>query len=182
MPDEFNNKQNNNSPKPPGKKRRNEDFNWNRVFKVVLGWSAILFGFFLIMIWSRSGDSSEADISFDQYQKLLSSDKIKEAVIKKSENSYTFHGVLKQPEMLNVGSRQLSVDKFSVLLPYTNIDEETIKKWNDRNLAFRIEKEDSSWVGPLIGALPWVIIIVFWICIPRLHSPFSFFVFPIFSA
>ncbi|MGA2669368.1 MAG: ATP-dependent zinc metalloprotease FtsH [Ignavibacteria bacterium] len=167
MPDEFNNKQNNNSPKPPGKKRRNEDFNWNRVFKVVLGWSAILFGFFLIMIWSRSGDSSEADISFDQYQKLLSSDKIKEAVIKKSENSYTFHGVLKQPEMLNVGSRQLSVDKFSVLLPYTNIDEETIKKWNDRNLAFRIEKEDSSWVGPLIGALPWVIIIVFWIIVMR---------------
>jgi len=29
------------------RKRRNEDFNWNRVFKVVLGWSAILFGFFL---------------------------------------------------------------------------------------------------------------------------------------
>jgi cell division protease FtsH len=167
MPDEFNNNQNNNSPRTPGKKRKNEDFNWNRVFKIVLGWSAILFGFFLIMIWSRSGDSGEVEIAFDQYQKLLNDDKIKEAVIKKSDNSFTFHGVLKEPEMLTVGSKKVSVDKFSVLLPYTNIDNETIKKWNDKNVAFRVEKEDSNWVGPLIGALPWIIIIVFWIIVMR---------------
>ena len=164
MPDEFSN---NNKKQPSGKKRKNEDFNWNRVFKVVLGWSAILFGFFLIMIWSRSGDSSEVEINFDQYQKLLSENKIKEAVIKKSDDSFTFHGTLKQPENLQVGSRQMSVDKFSVLLPFTNITEETIKQWNDKNIQFRIEKEDNSWVGPLIGALPWIIIIVFWIIVMR---------------
>ncbi len=163
MSDEFSN----NKKQPSGKKRKNEDFNWNRVFKVVLGWSAILFGFFLIMIWSRSGDSSEVEINFDQYQRLLSEDKIKEAVIKKSDNSFTFHGVLKQAENLNVGSRQMTVDKFSVLLPFTNITEETIKQWNDKNVQFRIEKEDTSWVGPLIGALPWIIIIVFWIIVMR---------------
>jgi cell division protease FtsH len=167
MPDDLNNKQSNNNPRIPGKKRKNEDFNWNRVFKIVLGWSAILFGFFLIMLWSRSGDSSEVEITFDQYTKLLSEDKIKEAVIKKSENNFTFHGVLRQPEMINVGSRQVSVDKFSVLLPYTNVDDATIKKWSDKNIAFRIEKEDSNWVGPLIGALPWIIIIVFWIIVMR---------------
>ncbi len=163
MSDEFSN----NKKQPSGKKRKNEDFNWNRVFKVVLGWSAILFGFFLIMIWSRSGDSSEVEINFDQYQRLLSEDKIKEAIIKKSDNSFTFHGVLKQAENLNVGSRQMTVDKFSVLLPFTNITEETIKQWNDKNVQFRIEKEDTSWVGPLIGALPWIIIIVFWIIVMR---------------
>jgi cell division protease FtsH len=165
MPDEYSN--NNNKKQPSGKKRKNEDFNWNRVFKVVLGWSAILFGFFLIMIWSRSGDSSEVEINFDQYQKLLNEDKIKEAVIKKSDNSYTFHGTLKQPENLKVGSRQMSVDKFSVLLPFSNISDETIKKWNDKNIQFRVEKEDNSWLGPLIGALPWIIIIVFWIIVMR---------------
>lgn len=163
MPDEFSN----NKKQPSGKKRKNDDFNWNRVFKVVLGWSAILFGFFLIMIWSRSGDSSEAEINFDQYQKLLSEDKIKEAVIKKSDNSYTFHGTLKHPENLKVGSRQVSVEKFTVLLPFTNITDETIKKWNEKNIEFRIEKEDNSWIGPLIGALPWIIIIVFWIIVMR---------------
>src|SRR5690349_3763141 len=101
---------NNNNPKPP-KRRRNEEFNWNRVFKVVLGWSAILFGFFLIMIWSKSGDSSEVEIGFDQYQRLLNEDKIKEAIVKKLDNSFTFHGVLKQPENINMGSRQLTTEK-----------------------------------------------------------------------
>ncbi len=151
----------------PGKNRKGDDFNWNRVFKVVLGWSAILFGFFLIMIWSRSGDSSESEVSFDQYNRWLNEEKIKEAVIKKAENSFTFHGTLKAGEPVTVGSRQITVDKFSVLLPYTNIDNETLKKWDDKHVAIRIEKEDSNWVGPLIGALPWIIIIVFWIIVMR---------------
>jgi len=165
MPEDFQNNGSSN-PKPP-KKRRNEEFNWNRVFKVVLGWSAILFGFFLIMIWSKSGDGGEVEIGFDQYQKLLAEDKIREAVVKKLDNTFTFHGVLKQPEPVNVGSRQISTEKFSVLLPYTNIDDAIIKTWNEKNIAFRIEKEDTSWIGPLIGALPWILIIVFWIVIMR---------------
>ena len=165
MPEDFQNKSSSNQ-KPP-KKRKNEEFNWNRVFKVVLGWSAILFGFFLIMIWSKSGDGNEVEIGFDQYQRLLNEDKIKEAVVKKLDNNFTFHGVLKQPEALNVGSRQVTADKFAVLLPYTNIDDAVIKAWNDKSIAFRIEKEDTSWVGPLIGALPWILIIVFWIVIMR---------------
>jgi cell division protease FtsH len=158
---------NNNSNQKPPKRRRNEEFNWNRVFKVVLGWSAILFGFFLIMIWSKSGDSGEVEIGFDQYQRLLNEDKIKEAVIKKLDNTFTFHGVLKQPENINIGSRQVTTEKFTVLLPYTNIETDVIKKWEEKNVAFRIEKEDTSWIGPLIGALPWILIIVFWIIIMR---------------
>lgn len=164
MPEDFSN--NGSNQKPP-KRRRNEEFNWNRVFKVVLGWSAILFGFFLIMIWSKSGDGGEVEIGFDQYQKLLAEDKIKEAVVKKLDNTFTFHGVLKQPEPVNVGARQVTTEKFSVLLPYTNIDDAVIKTWNDKQIAFRIEKEDTSWIGPLIGALPWILIIVFWIIIMR---------------
>jgi len=159
--------QNNTSNQKPPKRRRNEEFNWNRVFKVVLGWSAILFGFFLIMIWSRSGDGGEVEIGFDQYQRLLNEDKIREAVVKKLDNTFTFHGVLKVAEPLNVSGRQLTADKFTVLLPYTNIDDAVIKTWNEKNIAFRIEKEDTSWIGPLIGALPWILIIVFWIVIMR---------------
>ena len=33
--------------------------------------TSILFGFFLIMIWSKSGDSGEIEIGFDQYQRSL---------------------------------------------------------------------------------------------------------------
>lgn len=161
MPEDINN----GNMKP--RKRKNDDFNWNRVFKVVLGWSAILLGFFLIMIWSRSGEGTEIEIGFDQYQKLLNEEKIKEAVIKKLDNTFTFHGVLKQPEPLNINNRQITAERFSVLLPYTNIDDNVIKTWNDKNISFRIEKEDTSWLGPLLGALPWILIILFWIIIMR---------------
>ncbi|MFI5211269.1 MAG: ATP-dependent zinc metalloprotease FtsH [Ignavibacteria bacterium] len=165
MPEDFQNNSSSN-PKPP-KRRKNEEFNWNRVFKVVLGWSAILFGFFLIMIWSKSGDGGEVEIGFDQYQRLLNENKIKEAVVKKLDNTFTFHGVLKTPEPVNVGSRQVTTEKIAVLLPYTNIDDAVIKGWNEKSIAFKIEKEDTSWIGPLIGALPWILIIVFWIVIMR---------------
>lgn len=165
MPEDFQNSGPSNQ-KPP-KRRKNEEFNWNRVFKVVLGWSAILFGFFLIMIWSKSGDGGEVEIGFDQYQRLLNDNKIKEAVVKKLDNTFTFHGVLKAPEPVNVGSRQVTTEKVAVLLPYTNIDDAVIKTWNEKSIAFKIEKEDTSWIGPLIGALPWILIIVFWIVIMR---------------
>jgi cell division protease FtsH len=151
----------------PKKKRKSDDFNWNRVFKVVLSWSIILFAFFLVVIWSRSGDGSEVEVGLDQYQKLLNDDKIKEAILKKSESYTTFHGVLKQPEQLQVGSRQITADKFYVMLPSTNIDETTQKKWEEKKIAIRVEKEGDSWLGPLIGALPWIIIIVFWIIVMR---------------
>jgi cell division protease FtsH len=149
------------------RKRKTEDFNWNRVFKIVLSWSIILFAFFLVVIWSRSGDGGEVEIGFDQYQKLLNEDKIKEAILKKSENYSTFHGVLKQPEPLQVGSRTVTADKFYVMLPFSDADEATQKKWEEKKIAIRVEKEGDSWLGPLIGALPWIIIIVFWIIVMR---------------
>ena len=69
------------------KDNKNEDFNWNRVFKIVLGWSAILVGFFLIMIYTKSSDPKTNEVTFDQYQKLLTEQKIESAVIKKAENN-----------------------------------------------------------------------------------------------
>jgi cell division protease FtsH len=149
------------------KKGKNEDFNWNRVFKVVLGWSIILFGFFLIMIWTRQGDGTETEISYDQYEKFLNEDKISEGIVNKSGELYAFHGKLKQAEPMKAGNKDIVADKFVVLLPYTNIDNEIIQQWKNKQIAIRVEKESESWLGPLLSALPWIIIIVFWIIVMR---------------
>ena len=95
-------------------KNSNEEFNWNRVFKIVLGWSAILIGFFLIMIYTKGGESKSTEITFDQYQKLLTEKKIESATIKKSDNNYEFAGKLRNPEMLTVGGRQVNIDRFKI--------------------------------------------------------------------
>lgn len=149
------------------KNKNNEEFNWNKVFKIVLGWSAILIGFFLIMIYTKSSDGKSFDVSFDQYQKFLIEKKIESAVIKKSDNNYEFIGKLKTPESITSGERQITIDRFTLYLPYTNIDDTIIKSWTDNISTYSIEKDDGGWLGPLLSALPWILIIVFWILIMR---------------
>ena len=157
---------NNKNPKKTPNKN-NDDFNWNRVFKIVLGWSAILIGFFLIMIYTKGADGKYSELKYDQYMKLLNDKKIESAVIKKSDNNYEFLGKLKTPESINMGNRTVTIDRFSVLLPYTNIDDNVVKTWNESGIQFSVEKDDGGWFAPLLGTLPWILIIVFWIFIMR---------------
>lgn len=145
----------------------NEDFNWNRVFKIVLGWSAILIGFFLIMIYTKGTDGKYSEIKYDEYLKFLNEKKIASAVIKKADNSYEFFGKFKNAETVNIANRNVSLERFSVLLPYTNIDDNVVKAWTESGIQFSIEKDDGGWLAPLLGALPWILIIAFWIIIMR---------------
>lgn len=147
--------------------KKNEDFNWNRVFKIVLGWSAILIAFFLIMIYTKGSDGKYIEVAFDQYQKFLLDKKISNALIKKSEDNYEFFGTLKAPETIDIKGRSVVVEKFSIFLPYANIDDNLIKTWNENGVSFSVEKDDGGWLTPLLGALPWILIIVFWIVIMR---------------
>lgn len=149
------------------KNKKNEDFNWNRVLKIVLGWSAILIGFFLIMIYTKGSDGKYAEISFDQYQRFLQDNKITSAVIKKSEDDYEFFGTLRAPETINIKGRSVTVEKFNLFLPYTNIDDNIIKSWNENGVSFSVEKDDGGWFTPILGILPWILIIAFWIIIMR---------------
>src|SRR4030095_2577209 len=103
--------------------KNNDDFNWNRVFKIVLGWSAILIGFFLIMIYTKGADGKYSELKYDQYMRFLTEKKIESAIIKKSDNNYEFLGKLKAPEPISIGNRTITIDRFSVLLTYTNIDD-----------------------------------------------------------
>lgn len=154
-------------PKKDNKNKGSEDFNWNRVFKIVLGWSAILVAFFLIMIYTKSSDADGVEIPFDQYQKFLTEKKIDYATIKKADNNYEFYGKLKSAESVVIGSKTVTVDKFYLYLPYTNIDDNIIKVWNENLKTYTVEKQEVGWLGPFLGALPWILIIVVWIIFMR---------------
>jgi cell division protease FtsH len=148
--------------------KNNEEFNWNRVFKIVLGWSAILIGFFLIMIYTKGTDGKYTELKYDQYLNFLNEGKIESATIKKSDNNYEFLGKLKSNELVDIGSgRSVSIDRFTVFLPYSNLEENIIDSWITQGIQFNIEKDDGGWFGPILGALPWILIIVFWIFIMR---------------
>lgn len=147
--------------------RGDDDFNWGKVLKVVLSWSAIILGVFFVMLLFRTQEGTEYPIGYTEYQSLLKGGYIKEADVRKSENdNFDFHGTLKQSRnVMTLTGKSVAVDKFVVTLPY--IDATVIKDWNDQSIAFKITKEDNTWMNALLGALPWIILLVVWLIIMR---------------
>ena len=147
--------------------RQDDDFNWGKVLKVVLSWSAIILGVFIVMTLFRSQEGTEYELDFTQYQSLLKDGLINNATIKKSDlNNFDFHGVLKKPVDVSTSSgRTLPVQRFVVTLPY--IDGTVVKEWNEKDIRFTITKEDNTWMNALLSVLPWVLLFVVWLIIMR---------------
>jgi cell division protease FtsH len=151
--------------RPP--KRSDDDFNWGRVLRVVLSWSAIILAVFVVMMLFKSTETPEYDLDYMQYLKLLNEGKIASATVKKSDlNNFDFHGSLKEPIDLTLSTgRRVKVEKFVVTLPY--VDGDIIKSWTEKGLAFNVVREDSTWTSALVGALPWILLLVIWFIIMR---------------
>ncbi len=154
-------------PKRQGQQfRQDDDFNWNKVLKVVLSWSAIILLVFLVMTLFKGTEGTEVELTYTEYQKELESGNIDHAVIKKSEfANYDFHGDLKSPSTVMRGGKPLQYQKFMVTLPI--LDSGVIKEWEDKGVRFSVQKEDNAWVSALVSALPWVLLLVVWFIIMR---------------
>jgi cell division protease FtsH len=153
--------------KRPGQQfRQDDDFNWNKVLKVVISWSAIILLVFVVMTLFKGNEGTEAEVSYNEYQGFLEKGLIVEATIKKSElTNFDFHGVLKEATRLTRGGKDINVTRFSLTLPI--LDSAVIKEWNDKQLKFTIVKEDNAWINALVSALPWVLLLVVWLIIMR---------------
>ncbi|MGH2567532.1 MAG: ATP-dependent zinc metalloprotease FtsH, partial [Bacteroidota bacterium] len=155
--------------KPP-KQFRDDEFNWNKVGRVIASWLGILLAVFLVMYAFKSNEETEYEINFTTYQQLMSESKIAEALIKKSNlNDYDFHGQLSQPMELTTvsGKRAKNATRVVLTLPYSNIDDKIISEWNSKGVRFNIIKDDSAWYTMLVGFLPWVLLIGIWLIIFR---------------
>jgi len=156
--------QRNKKPGPPY--RQEDDFNWNKVLKVVLSWSAIILLVFLVMTLFKGTEPTEVAITDSEYQSFLQENQIKRATIKKSElTNFDFHGELKSPQRVNRNGRDIPVTHF--VLTLLVIDTEVVKDWRAHGVEFTVEKEDNFWVNGLINALPWVLLLVVWLLIMR---------------
>ncbi len=153
--------------KRPGQQMRpDDDFNWNKVLKVVLSWSAIILLVFLVMTIFKGTEGTEAEITYTEYLAYLHANDIIEAQIRKSElTNYDFHGVLREPKQITRGGKTITFQKFTLTLPI--LDSGVIKEWNDRGLKFTVVREDNTWISALIGALPWILLLVVWLIIMR---------------
>ncbi|HTY12084.1 MAG TPA: ATP-dependent zinc metalloprotease FtsH [Bacteroidota bacterium] len=155
------------SPKPM--LRGEDDFNWGKVLRVVLTWSAIIMAVFLVMTIFKGQEATEYDVTYTQYQEFLAANKIGRAVVKKSNfNDFDFHGTLTEPEDITLPTgKKVRVEKFTLTLPYTNIDDAVIANWTSHHVNFNITKEDNVWINALISALPWILLLGIWLIIFR---------------
>jgi len=158
-------------PQPKGKRpgqqfRQDDDFNWNKVLKVVISWSAIILLVFVVMTLFKGNEGAEVEVTYNEYQTFLERGLIAEATIKKSElTNYDFHGTLREPVRLQRAGKDVAVTRFSLTLPI--LDSGVIKEWNDKQLKFTVVKEDNAWINALVSALPWVLLLVVWLIIMR---------------
>jgi len=154
-------------PRRPGQQMRPDDeFNWNKVLKVVLSWSAIILLVFLVMTLFKGAEGNEVEVTYTEYQQFLKNNEIAEATVKKSElTNYDFHGVLREPKRMTRGGREVTFQKFTLTLPI--LDSGVIKEWTDRSVKFTVVKEDNTWINALVGALPWILLLVVWLIIMR---------------
>jgi cell division protease FtsH len=155
--------------RPKMQNRNDDEFNWSKAFRVVLSWSAIIMAVFLVMTIFKGAEATEYEVTFTQYQEFLNNNQISKATVKKSNlNDFDFHGIMREPQEITLSTgKRVKVEKFTLTLPYTNIDDAVIAQWNTHNVAFNISKDDGIWTNMLITALPWVIIIGIWIFIFR---------------
>ena len=158
----------------PGKPRRSggqqfrsdDDFNWNKVLKVVLSWSAIILLVFLVMTLFKGTEGTRVELTFTEYQQLLTSGQIASATIKKSElTNYDFEGELKKPSSVVRGGKEITFQKFTLTLPF--IDSSVIQEWTKQDIRFSIVKDDNTWFNALVSFLPWVLLLGVWLIIMR---------------
>lgn len=143
--------------KPPQKP--DGDFDWTKVIRSVLSWGAVIIAAVIVMQFMNEDKSSGTELDFDEYEKLLNADKIKEATILKDEaNIYIFEGKLKEKEFIN----NKSITKFRVTLVEPVIQEQ-VKIWKAKKVKFTFVKQSNDWMTLLISFIPWILIIGVWV-------------------
>ena len=135
MADNKNDKQPPKSPKGQGPNKPDDNFDWSKVVRMVLGWGAVIFAAVIVMQVFRTGQENFTEITFAEYRRLLNeTDKIKEATITKSDiNDYYFRADLTSETSVTIEGTPTKVDAISVYIPEPIIKEEE-SLWKERGI------------------------------------------------
>lgn len=146
---------------PGGPQKPDGEFDWSKVIKAVLSWGAVIIVAVVVMRFA-GGDTSSTVISYNDYKKLLSEDKIgKIKVVKTGLNDFTLECILKTEEKFPVGNNFVSTQKVSVVSFEKKIEEDS-KIWEEKQIQYTVEKESNEWMNIFIGFLPWILILGLW--------------------
>jgi len=134
------------------------DFDWSKIIKAVLSWGAVIVAAVIVMQISRGSSVTTSEVSYDVYEMLLNTDKIKEATITKTDiNDYLFEGILRDKEFIN----NVSINKFTVTMVEPLIQDQ-VKIWKEKGIKFTFVKDSNEWMNVLLSFVPWILLAAVW--------------------
>ncbi|MEZ4783289.1 MAG: ATP-dependent zinc metalloprotease FtsH [Candidatus Kapaibacterium sp.] len=146
----------------PGKRSGDEEPGVSRMMRTVVAWLVIIAGFLLILMLVGQRSSQTVQVSYDEFQRLLNAEVIKDAkLIKSQDNSWEFQGKLTEAMDVKVAGRGGETQKteyiFTELAP---VSDETLAAWDPKIKGeVIIDEGDGFMWGFLLTFFPWLILI-----------------------
>lgn len=155
------NNENGNGGKNPD--RKDDNFDWSKIIKMVFGWGAVIVAAVIMMQLFKGNSGNFIEVNYTQYEQFVEGDKVKKVTVTKSDvNDYFLKGDLKAEEMINGKKAQ----QISVMIPEPLLkDQEAL--WKQKGIQYTFDRQSSEWMNILINIVPWILIFGVWFLFMR---------------
>ena len=146
---------------PPRNKQKRPPDEPPKKSKSLLIWAVLLLVFLMSAQFFAQGANKDVFISYSQFQQYLQTENIEEVTITDKQIA----GRLKQSSTTEVEGVTKSFRDFNVFIPFD--DPDLVKELMAKEVMVTAQPQTTNWVGYLIAALPWLLLIGFWVFILR---------------
>ena len=146
---------------PPRNKQKRPPDEPPKKSKSLLIWAVLLLVFLMSAQFFAQGANKDVFISYSQFQQYLQTENIEEVTITDKQIA----GRLKQSSTTEVEGVTKSFRNFNVFIPFD--DPDLVKELMAKEVMVTAQPQTTNWVGYLIAALPWLLLIGFWVFILR---------------
>ena len=146
---------------PPRNKQKRPPDEPPKKSKSLLIWAVLLLVFLMSAQFFAQGANKDVFISYSQFQQYLQTENIEEVTITDKQIA----GRLKQSSTTVVEGVTKSFRDFNVFIPFD--DPDLVKELMAKGVMVTAQPQTTNWVGYLIAALPWLLLIGFWVFILR---------------
>ena len=146
---------------PSGKSPKKPGTDPPKKSKSLLIWAVMLLVFLMAAQFFSQSGSTDVIISYSQFQQYLQTENIQEVSI--TDRQIT--GRLKQNSTTVIEGATRSFRDFFVFIPFD--DPDLVKELMSREVTVTAKPEQTNWVGYVVAALPWLLLIGFWVFILR---------------
>jgi len=146
---------------PPRNKQKRPPDEPPKKSKSLLIWAVLLLVFLMSAQFFAQGANKDVFISYSQFQQYLQTENIEEVTITDKQIA----GRLKQSSTTVVEGVTKSFRDFNVFIPFD--DPDLVNELMAKGVMVTAQPQTTNWVGYLIAALPWLLLIGFWVFILR---------------